>query len=74
MIEAHPAFWAGHVLYGNKKPFKLPKPIVPILVLTLLIILLMLISIVLIVKYTKYRKNKSLQIDLPAKLRTKDRI
>ena len=74
MIEAHPAFWAGHVLYGNKKPFRQPKPIVPILVLTLLIILLMLISIVLIVKYTKYRKNKSLQIDLPAKLRTKDRI
>lgn len=65
MIEAHPAFWAGHVLYGNKKPFMLPVPISAILLLVLLGTLITVIIVVLVVKYIKYKKYKPGRIDLP---------
>jgi CHAT domain-containing protein len=76
-IEAHPAFWAGFVIYGNKKPFRQTKLEIYFILLAILGVLLVITSAVLIRRYIEFKRtqrNISQYLDTSHQFQSKDRV
>jgi CHAT domain-containing protein len=76
-IEAHPAFWAGFVIYGNKQPFRHTRLEIYIILLIILVLLMAIISTVLIKRYILFKRTQSnipQHLDTSQEFQSKNRV
>jgi len=75
VVETHPAFWSGIVLYGNSRGFRAPGYRFYLAALIVLGGLIIFVSFKLINKYKSYKnKGKEKDFDISTKFRPEDRV